>query len=333
MRKTLELAIVCFVALATSWTARAVPDTWTTKSSTQVTRCAHASVVVNGKLYVLGGEPSYRASEVYDPTTDQWSWIEPTPWGHGYGSAAAVGGKIYLFDGWDRTRTAMYDPATDEWKEMERRPDDGVNKAVALTVGDSIYLVGARSADFAAGTRVFRYDTKKNSWDERREAPTLRGEVAACVANGKIYLLGGKTDMVTVTGLVEEYDPATDQWRDFAEMPTPRYWLTAVGIENRIYAIGGDVGGWTGETTVETLDLTTRTWSQASAMPTPRLLLTANAIGGRIYVIDGFSVIRGAWNYHVEVEEYDTGLQGDDAKPVAPNGKLPVVWGTLKSAR
>ena len=53
-------------------------DTWTTKANMPTARAAFSTSVVNGKIYVIGGdaphlEPLTSTVEEYDPATDTWT--------------------------------------------------------------------------------------------------------------------------------------------------------------------------------------------------------------------------------------------------------------------
>src|SRR5437667_7498677 len=76
---------------------------WTTASSDGFTRrYALASAVVNGKIYVIGGNITQHSSdlvEVYDPATDTWSSTTGMPTRREFHSASVVGNKIYVIGG------------------------------------------------------------------------------------------------------------------------------------------------------------------------------------------------------------------------------------------
>ena len=64
---------------------------WTQKADMPMPRWLHTSAMVNGKIYVIGGEVSepynklLSTVEEYDPTTDKWTrkeviWRRPALW-------------------------------------------------------------------------------------------------------------------------------------------------------------------------------------------------------------------------------------------------------------
>lgn len=80
-------------------------DSWSAAKSMQDTRAGFAAVVIDGRIYVAGGEVLVQPSsvrdtaEVYDPSSDTWRFETKlsTPL-HGVG-AVAFEGKMYMFGG------------------------------------------------------------------------------------------------------------------------------------------------------------------------------------------------------------------------------------------
>jgi len=77
-------------------------DVWSVRSPMPTARSGIAAAVVDGKLYVFGGESAVKTFsevEAYDPESDTWQRVAelPTP-RHGLG-VAAVGNKIYTVAG------------------------------------------------------------------------------------------------------------------------------------------------------------------------------------------------------------------------------------------
>jgi N-acetylneuraminic acid mutarotase len=81
-------------------------QTWTAKAPMPTARSGLAGVVVNGCLYVFGGEGNrahpkgvFAQAEVYNPQMNTWHALPPMPTPrHGIG-AAAIGSRIYIPSG------------------------------------------------------------------------------------------------------------------------------------------------------------------------------------------------------------------------------------------
>lgn len=137
-------------------------DVWNIRGSMPTSRFATQSVVVNDKIYVLGGISEVdsiggirslivsRAVEVYDPSTDRWEILEPmpsvddgslksVPYGVAFGSAvhATVGGseRIYIFSGIRKIsdsgkieefndRILYYEISSDSWTALDKITDE-----------------------------------------------------------------------------------------------------------------------------------------------------------------------------------------------------------------
>ena len=150
-----------------------------------------------------------------------------------------------------------------------------------------------------------------NEWQVVSELPTLRGEFATAVVDGRIYLIGG-TPFENLRGvlrpelgpgiwrgpfgmsLVEVYDPQTNTWARVADIPTARSEpLTAV-VDGNIYVLAGYVGknnkgvNWKNLDVVEMYDPHTDIWVRKQNMPIPRTQFGIGVVAGKIYAIGGY---------------------------------------------
>jgi len=77
-------------------------DAWTARAPLPTARSGIAAALLNGRIYVFGGEGSqgtFGENEAYDPQTNTWETLEPMPTArHGLG-AAVVGDTIYVIGG------------------------------------------------------------------------------------------------------------------------------------------------------------------------------------------------------------------------------------------
>ncbi|MEL6287658.1 MAG: kelch repeat-containing protein [Pseudomonadota bacterium] len=133
---------------------------WSRGVDAPTARNSAASVVIDGKIYVVGGRQflaqpngsvanvNTGALEVFDPETGFWSKRAPMPAGAGGIAATVLDGKLYVFGGeqWTPSKevfanTWIYDPATDAWTAG---PDLNVPRhgAAAGTIGRRIYVFG-----------------------------------------------------------------------------------------------------------------------------------------------------------------------------------------------
>lgn len=97
--------------------------------------------VINGQLYVYGG-PLFR----YDPGTNRWTSLAPSPYPAGAGAAGVIGGRLYVAGGEDRssfpiTNVIAYDPATNRWQAKAPMPVALVFPASAV-IDKKLYVAG-----------------------------------------------------------------------------------------------------------------------------------------------------------------------------------------------
>jgi N-acetylneuraminic acid mutarotase len=235
------------------------------------------SAVVNGKLYLFGGNPVAVAGKQgpppglvleYDPAADRWTKKKDMPQAAHHNAVAGYNGKIYVFGGAVQRKSGgptqypidnswEYDPVGDSWRALAPMPLRRM-AAAAVESGGRIYVIGGASPwpglenEPLGGELAHRiadanhmYDPATNTWTARQTLPTPRTHMFAGAVNGKIYVIGGRVGtMQVVTGsttdLVEEYDTAADRWGAVRlRMPTPRDG-GAVGVyQGRIYVAGG----------------------------------------------------------------------------------------------
>ena len=143
-----------------------VTNTWTTKKDKPTRVWGSPACVVDGKIYVSGGNIQYpnisAVLEVYDPVEDEWDITKaPMPNAKYSHSICAVNKNIYSFGGWNNcstgplyTKVEVYDPTTDKWTQSRDIPLT-LAELSAVAVGDKIYIIG--------GTRTLHPLTRVNN--------------------------------------------------------------------------------------------------------------------------------------------------------------------------
>ena len=123
-------------------------DTWLYGKPIPTAVSSYASVVIDNKIYVIGGLLSPQGAwtnltQVYDPKTDSWSLRRSPPLSANFAIAEATTGvmspkRIYLFD---NSKTQVYDPEKDVWDNGRSMPTSRFFFAVAV-VNDKLYAIG-----------------------------------------------------------------------------------------------------------------------------------------------------------------------------------------------
>ena len=121
-------------------------DTWTVKTDMQKSRRSFDCVVLDEKIYTVGGYVSFE--EMYDPETDTWMEKEPMPVLRTGSTANTVNGKIYVFGGDEDDYYGpptfvvyVYDPESDGWTILDPMPY-GQLLASSSVVDGKIYIIG-----------------------------------------------------------------------------------------------------------------------------------------------------------------------------------------------
>ncbi len=131
-------------------------DTWTTKTSMPQRVFLAASVVLDEKIHVLGGQFEFLGGgygdfhQVYDAENDIWTTATPVPEGFFSAGVGATTGthapkRIYVIGG-ERLQnpsnlTQVYDPDQDSWAVGAPMPTPRSGFSVAV-LNDEIYAIG-----------------------------------------------------------------------------------------------------------------------------------------------------------------------------------------------
>jgi N-acetylneuraminic acid mutarotase len=127
---------------------------WSRIADAPTARNSAASMVINGRIYVVGGRQALKQSdgslrqmnvatlEVYEPRTGRWYTRAPMPQAQGGLGAAAWGGRLYVFGGeqWVPTQKVfadswMYEPEHDRWTAVPPLPTPRHGLGVAAVEG------------------------------------------------------------------------------------------------------------------------------------------------------------------------------------------------------
>jgi N-acetylneuraminic acid mutarotase len=229
-------------------------EPWTKKADMPTARLAFGTAVVDGKIYVIGGQQNETVPlsvvEVYDPDTDSWDTTKtPMPRAKGGFGCAVVDGKIYVMGGGvvgieKLADVWMYDPETDKWDTTLTDMNVARFTLAADTVNEKIYAIGGADT---VGVQILwgistveEYDPLTDAWTFKKDKPTAGWGLRACTLGGKIYVTGGNIMWPDISAALEVYDPVTDSW-DTTKTPMPeeKYSHSTCVVNGKIYAFGG----------------------------------------------------------------------------------------------
>jgi len=127
---------------------------------------------------------------------------------------------------------------------------------------------------------------QSGAWKRKRDMPTGRAVISACVVNDTIYVIGGYDPNGVNYAANEAYHPATDTWKVKKPLPKGRAFLSTAAVNGIIFAIGGGFPNATTE--VLAYDPVTDTgWTPKAVLLSPRFGASAAVIDGIIYNVAG----------------------------------------------
>ena len=166
------------------------PGTWQRRPDMPTARGAHAAVLIDGVVHVIGG-------------------------------ASRFGGRARLVDAHE-----AYDIERRTWATLPAFPEPRDHLAAAA-IADDLYVVGGRNLSLARNSgRLDVFDTTAKRWTRGPDMPTPRGGIAAAAMDDRLFVVGGEEPSGTFDE-TEIYDPRSRAWRAGPRMPTARHGLGA----------------------------------------------------------------------------------------------------------
>ncbi|GFR40674.1 hypothetical protein Agub_g1262 [Astrephomene gubernaculifera] len=223
---------------------------------TLLDRRAHfAHVLLDAKIYVIGGAVAGNTTMVYDIATRDWNWTGSLNKYRAYACAAVVSGKVYVMGGADRNNTVLssveqLDPATGVWRLLP----DSSNMASARSgagcavVDNYIYVAGGFDLNGSRVATVERFDPSSGIWTPLAPMATPRRLFGmTALRGGRILVAGGDivnpdwtpTAPSAAIAEVEEYSVADNTWVRRAPLPQPLYSFKMVTVSGMAYTFGG----------------------------------------------------------------------------------------------
>lgn len=236
-------------------------NTWQQIGEMPVPRHHHATVYLNGLVYIAGG---------VDPSrNDGTELVCNTVW--------------------------ALNPRNKQWVSVA--PMLHARKIFSLvTCQGRMYAIGGQDSSKLLSS-VECYDPVSQTWREVAPLQSARMGTAAAEINGKIWVAGGYTGdkMNPVTDRVECYDPGSNQWTCMSSLRYPRYLATLVTVKEKLYLIGGasqsDSGRMHSVSDVDRLDVKEQEWRYITELVLPRHGHCASILSSQILIIGGVTTV------------------------------------------
>jgi hypothetical protein len=188
-------------------------DRWSQGSRSPLGEVLDAVTVgIGDRVYVFGGdddENTVNQAQTYDPATDEWGPLPPSPTSSGYYNATVAGGKIYMVG----PSAVVFDPGSGAWSML---PPPSRLRLSAGVVSDSdghVLLFGGFDG-FEWVPLVESFDPATGAWTGRAPMPRptfLLGAAAGC-GGSRIFVFGGDAGGFKASPLVQIYGPG-DVWK------------------------------------------------------------------------------------------------------------------------
>uniref|UniRef100_A0A3B4T7T0 Kelch-like family member 33 n=2 Tax=Seriola dumerili TaxID=41447 RepID=A0A3B4T7T0_SERDU len=207
-------------------------NSWESLAEMHEKRCAFSVVVLDGKIYAIGGhcDPEYIDSvERYCPTANSWSFTRPIDLplcGH---VAKVLQGQIFVSGGLNSDYCCLasmflYHPETGSTYLADMTKPRAHH--CMETLGDRLYVAGGITTD--NNTTIVNqlacevYNPSADSWTALAYLNVPHVGAGCAVLEGKFYVLGGYSqEDYSETKMIHRYDPATQRWENMGKMPGP----------------------------------------------------------------------------------------------------------------
>lgn len=207
-------------------------DNWEILAGMQEKRCSFSVVVLDGKIYAIGGccDPDYLESvEQYCPVSNSWSFACPLDLPLGAHVAKVTRGQIFVSGGMSDNNQCLasmfvYHPETGSTYLANMVTPRAYH--CMETLSECLYVAGGSTADHnMAVTDQLAcevYNPATDSWTTFAPLPVPHVGAGSVVLEGKFYLLGGYSqEDYSDTMMVHRYDPSMQRWENMGKMPGP----------------------------------------------------------------------------------------------------------------
>jgi hypothetical protein len=318
---SLLFVMMCSSVLASS---ELVENSWNTKMPMNQARWNLGVVVVEGKIYAIGGRCDtgfLDINECYDSVMDTWVTLKPIPTARSGFAIAVYEGKIYCIGGTTGIKypdflvnpyeppapvhssvNEVYDPNTNSWSTKASMPISGA--------GLQAYVIDGKIFVLDEEGNLFNYDPTTDAWTKKTSAPILKYSngtngffgFSTMLDNNKILVYTYLYNYQEYSSKFVSYNPKTDKWSDenslafMAESSNSSELFkdkgytgitSGVYAPQRIYVFSTNILG-SASNEVLVYDLVYNNWLTAKGMSANRSDFGVVVVDDVFYVIGGF---------------------------------------------
>uniref|UniRef100_A0A8C2EW44 Intracisternal A particle-promoted polypeptide n=1 Tax=Cyprinus carpio TaxID=7962 RepID=A0A8C2EW44_CYPCA len=254
---------------------------WTTVSSLHQARSGLGVAVLEGMIYVVGGEKDsmiFDCTERYDPVTKQWAAVASLNYPRCGVGLCSCHGALYALGGWIGSEIGKtmerYDPEENKWEVIGSMAVPRYYFGCCELQG-FIYVIGGISDEGTELRSAEVYDPISRRWSALPVMVTRRAYVGVASLNNCIYAVGGWNEALGSLDTVEKYCLEEEKWVEVAPMAVPRAGVTVAAVNGLLYAVGGrtssrDFSAPVTVDSVEIYDPHLDTWTEIGNMITSR---------------------------------------------------------------
>ena len=217
-----------------------------------------------------------------------------------YTCAAAVGTKVYIFGGMDKSGASksaisVLDTETYTTELLTETLPASVRSSGAAAVGTKVYIFGGENA-----SSIYAFDTETNEVRKLTASLTYtaRKDVRPAVMGTKVYLFGGWDSNNGVQKIIYVFDAEKETCDQLSvDLPAKVRGMAVGVVGNKVYSVGGST------TAIYALDVETNTIEMLDVTASQNIMQASYAtIGAKIYILGGAAM----YSASASVYEFDT---------------------------
>ena len=209
-------------------------------------RASAGAALLNGKVYIVGGENASGAISSVEMMDLGWEEKAAPPVALKNFKTASIEGKIYVVGGEKRVGSTIeksnavyiYDSASNTWNQSQSSmPVFNTDFALVAAFG-KLYMIGGVTSTTATGggyysNNIYEYNPQLDIWTLKQTLGQVRAYHSAALYAGKIYITGGwYGDALTD---VEVYDPVNNTVTANNNLPAGYYYHYMFSFNDTLY--------------------------------------------------------------------------------------------------
>ncbi len=270
----------------------AAAQTWTSVPAMGTARTRAAGAVLDGRLYVIGGEDAAGTPlgtvEVYDPATG-WASVASLAEPRTDAAAAVYDGEIVVVggraeDGEPSDKAEVYNAERDRWESFDGL-EEGREGLGAAVVNGGLYAFGGAGVGGVLLATMEAYGERWGRYEEWTLSPP-RARFGSASVGDALILAGGYSTFGPVSR-VDRYVPYQSGTMELASLPEARGALALAAGPGVVFAVGGRDASDQVRSNVDVLPLAGGEWQALEPLPQPREGAVSAVIGDDLYVVGG----------------------------------------------